>query len=63
MSNLDVRPAASRCGGEASDGPVKQLVAGREVPLGESTVATGRTTSPTSPACRSRRTRTWACRR
>ncbi|MEW1914035.1 pirin family protein [Kitasatospora sp. NPDC085895] len=38
MSNLDVRPAASRCGGEASDGPVKQLVAGRQVPLGESTV-------------------------
>ncbi|PBC76282.1 hypothetical protein BX265_0991 [Streptomyces sp. TLI_235] len=38
MSNLDLRPTAARCGGEASEGPVKQLVTGRLVPLGESTV-------------------------
>ncbi|MFF2045060.1 pirin family protein [Kitasatospora sp. NPDC058170] len=38
MSNLDRKPAPSRCGGEADTGPVKELLTGRQVPLGESTV-------------------------
>ncbi|MFG3053043.1 pirin family protein [Kitasatospora sp. NPDC048239] len=38
MSNLDLKPAPSRCGGEADSGPVKELLTGRQVPLGESTV-------------------------
>ncbi|MFD5463196.1 pirin family protein [Kitasatospora sp. NPDC127059] len=38
MSNLDLRPAPTDCGREASGGPVKDLLTGRQVPLGESTV-------------------------
>ncbi len=40
MSNLDVRPSPSRCGGreDVSAHPVHELLAPREVPLGESTV-------------------------
>ncbi|MCF6525749.1 pirin family protein [Streptomyces sp. JJ36] len=40
MSNLDVRPAAARCGGreEVPGGPVRELLEPRRVPLGESTV-------------------------
>ncbi|GAA2801577.1 pirin family protein [Kitasatospora sp. CM 4170] len=38
MSNLDLKPAPTRCGGEAGTGPVKELLTGRQVPLGESTV-------------------------
>ncbi|MCG6495216.1 pirin family protein [Kitasatospora sp. A2-31] len=38
MSNLDLKPAPTRCGGEAGAGPVKELLTGRQVPLGESTV-------------------------
>ncbi|MFB7667262.1 pirin family protein [Kitasatospora sp. NPDC056138] len=37
MSNLDLKPATTRCGGEASTGPVKELLTGRQVKLGEST--------------------------
>ncbi len=39
MSNLDVRPAARVCGGreDVSGGPVRELLDGRTVPLGEST--------------------------
>ncbi|MFF1867254.1 pirin family protein [Kitasatospora herbaricolor] len=37
MSNLDLKPSATRCGGEAGTGPVKDLLAGRQVRLGEST--------------------------
>jgi hypothetical protein len=40
ISNLDVRPAPSVCGGreEVSARPVHELLEPREVPLGESTV-------------------------
>ncbi|MBD0694345.1 pirin family protein [Streptomyces sp. CBMA123] len=38
MSNLDLRPAPTDCGREASGGPVKDLLTGRQVPLGESTM-------------------------
>ncbi|MEV7022678.1 pirin family protein [Kitasatospora sp. NPDC093558] len=38
MSNLDLKPAPTPCGREASSGPVHELLTGREVPLGESTV-------------------------
>ncbi|MFE5586823.1 pirin family protein [Kitasatospora sp. NPDC056531] len=38
MSNLDLKPAQTSCGREASHGPVKDLLTGRQVPLGESTV-------------------------
>ncbi|WP_380284098.1 pirin family protein [Kitasatospora purpeofusca] len=38
MSNLDVRPAPTTCGGEADRGPVRDLLTGRRVQLGESTV-------------------------
>ncbi|MGW3296982.1 pirin family protein [Streptomyces xiamenensis] len=38
MSNLDQRPAPTPCGAEPRTGPVHELLAGREVPLGESTV-------------------------
>ncbi|MFJ8474394.1 pirin family protein [Kitasatospora sp. NPDC094011] len=38
MSNLDLRPAPTSCGGEATGGPVRDLLTGRQVPLGESTV-------------------------
>ncbi|MFD5915553.1 pirin family protein [Kitasatospora sp. NPDC058201] len=38
MSNLDLRPAATSCGGEAGTGPVKELLPARSVQLGESTV-------------------------
>ncbi|MFJ4187855.1 pirin family protein [Kitasatospora sp. NPDC089509] len=38
MSNLDLRPAPTSCGGETSGGPVRDLLTGRRVPLGESTV-------------------------
>ena len=40
MSNLDVKPAATVCGGrdDVSAAPVRELLTGREVPLGESTV-------------------------
>ncbi|MFI6448943.1 pirin family protein [Kitasatospora sp. NPDC050543] len=37
MSNLDLRPSPTRCGGEGSSGPVKELLTGRQVQLGEST--------------------------
>ncbi|GAA2822472.1 pirin family protein [Kitasatospora paracochleata] len=37
MSNLDVRPTPDRCGREAASGPVKDLLTGRTVQLGEST--------------------------
>ncbi|WP_329570468.1 pirin family protein [Kitasatospora sp. NBC_01266] len=37
MSNLDLKPAATLCGGDASAGPVRDLLAGRNVRLGEST--------------------------
>ncbi|MDH6124851.1 pirin family protein [Kitasatospora sp. GP82] len=37
MSNLDLKPAPTRCGGEAGTGPVKELLTGRQVELGEST--------------------------
>lgn len=37
MSNLDLKPTPTRCGGEASTGPVKELLPGRQVQLGEST--------------------------
>ncbi|MET8628447.1 pirin family protein [Kitasatospora sp. NPDC004669] len=38
MSNLDLKPTPTSCGREASGGPVKDLLTGRQVPLGESTV-------------------------
>ncbi|WP_225845787.1 pirin family protein [Streptomyces sp. HPF1205] len=40
MSNLDVKPAATLCGGreDVSGAPVRELLAPRNVPLGESTV-------------------------
>ncbi|WP_406196293.1 pirin family protein [Kitasatospora sp. NBC_01560] len=38
MSNLDPRPAPTRCGGEAGTGPVHELLTARQVPLGGSTV-------------------------
>ncbi|MFJ9772285.1 pirin family protein [Kitasatospora sp. NPDC101157] len=38
MSNLDLRPTPTSCGREASGGPAKDLLTGRQVPLGESTV-------------------------
>ncbi|MFF2955863.1 pirin family protein [Kitasatospora sp. NPDC057965] len=38
MSNLDVKPAATTCGGEPGTGPVRDLLTARRVPLGESTV-------------------------
>ncbi|GAA1237368.1 pirin family protein [Kitasatospora nipponensis] len=37
MSNLDPKPVATLCGGDASAGPVRELMAGRTVQLGEST--------------------------
>ncbi|GAA0686657.1 pirin family protein [Kitasatospora atroaurantiaca] len=37
MSNLDLKPSPTRCGGEAGTGPVKELTTGRQVRLGEST--------------------------
>ncbi|WP_371501503.1 pirin family protein [Kitasatospora sp. NBC_00374] len=37
MSDLDLKPTALRCGREASAGPVKDLLTGRTVTLGEST--------------------------
>lgn len=37
MSNLDLKPTPTTCGGEADSGPVKQLLTGRTVQLGEST--------------------------
>ncbi|MFJ9696135.1 pirin family protein [Kitasatospora sp. NPDC101183] len=38
MSNLDRKPAPTTCGGEAATGPVRDLLTGREVRLGESTM-------------------------
>ncbi|MEV4559206.1 pirin family protein [Kitasatospora sp. NPDC049285] len=38
MSNLDRKPSPSVCGNQAATGPVKDLLTGRTVPLGESTV-------------------------
>ncbi|MER7752852.1 pirin family protein [Kitasatospora sp. NPDC097643] len=38
MSNLDLKPAPTTCGREADTGPVHDLMTGRQVPLGESTV-------------------------
>ncbi|MFJ2782041.1 MULTISPECIES: pirin family protein [unclassified Kitasatospora] len=38
MSNLDLKPEPTRCGGEAGTGPVKELLTGRQVKLGESTM-------------------------
>ncbi|MFJ5926630.1 pirin family protein [Kitasatospora sp. NPDC092948] len=38
MSNLDLKPAPAACGRQAATGPVKELLTGRHVPLGESTV-------------------------
>ncbi|MFJ8624616.1 pirin family protein [Kitasatospora sp. NPDC093550] len=38
MSNLDLKPAPTTCGREASPGPVKDLLTPRQVPLGGSTV-------------------------
>ncbi|MFI8084729.1 pirin family protein [Kitasatospora sp. NPDC086009] len=38
MSNLDQKPAPTPCGGESGAGPVRELLTGRQVPLGESTV-------------------------
>ncbi|MFJ8045781.1 pirin family protein [Kitasatospora sp. NPDC096147] len=37
MSNLDLKPTPTPCGGEADSGPIKQLLTGRAVQLGEST--------------------------
>ncbi|MFI9274647.1 pirin family protein [Kitasatospora sp. NPDC052896] len=37
MSNLDLKPVATLCGGDASTGPVRELLTGRTVRLGEST--------------------------
>ncbi|MEU8683416.1 pirin family protein [Streptomyces sp. NPDC048611] len=38
MSNLDLRPAPSLCGGTGRTGPVRDVQPGKQVPLGESTV-------------------------
>ncbi|MER8184397.1 pirin family protein [Kitasatospora sp. NPDC094015] len=38
MSNLDLRPTPTRCGNASATGPVRDLLTGRQVPLGESTV-------------------------
>ncbi|MFJ9949366.1 pirin family protein [Kitasatospora sp. NPDC091207] len=38
MSNLDQKPAPTPCGGASGGGPVRELLTGRQVPLGESTV-------------------------
>ncbi|MFJ2863903.1 pirin family protein [Kitasatospora sp. NPDC087314] len=38
MSNLDRKPSPTSCGHEAATGPVKELLAGRQVQLGESTM-------------------------
>ncbi|MEV1009704.1 pirin family protein [Streptomyces sp. NPDC049881] len=38
MSNLDRTPVATRCGGGHGPGPVRDLLPGKAVPLGESTV-------------------------
>ncbi|WP_052850025.1 pirin family protein [Streptomyces avicenniae] len=38
MSNLDLRPVPTPCGGTHGTGPVRELLAGKSVPLGESTV-------------------------
>ncbi|MFB7617997.1 pirin family protein [Kitasatospora sp. NPDC056181] len=38
MSNLDLKPAPTPCGGQTGTGPVRELLTGRQVPLGESTV-------------------------
>ncbi|MGK5533555.1 pirin family protein, partial [Streptomyces sp. URMC 129] len=38
MSNLDLKPAPTECGGTAPTGPVRDLIEGREVSLGESTL-------------------------
>lgn len=38
MSNLDLKPVPTPCGREAGGGPVRELLTGRQVPLGESTV-------------------------
>ncbi|MFF1902852.1 pirin family protein [Kitasatospora sp. NPDC058218] len=38
MSNLDQKPAPTPCGGASGAGPVRELLTGRQVPLGESTV-------------------------
>ncbi|WP_441247330.1 pirin family protein [Kitasatospora sp. McL0602] len=37
MSNLDLKPTPTACGCEATTGPVKDLLTGRQVQLGEST--------------------------
>ncbi|MDH6131203.1 redox-sensitive bicupin YhaK (pirin superfamily) [Kitasatospora sp. MAA4] len=37
MSNLDLKPVTALCGGDASTGPVRELMTGRSVRLGEST--------------------------
>ncbi|PYC76274.1 pirin [Streptomyces tateyamensis] len=37
MSNLDLRPTATDCGGQSATGPVRDLLTGRTVQLGEST--------------------------
>jgi redox-sensitive bicupin YhaK (pirin superfamily) len=37
VSNLDLKPAATLCGGDASAGPTRDLLTGRTVQLGEST--------------------------
>jgi redox-sensitive bicupin YhaK (pirin superfamily) len=38
MSNLDLKPAPNRCGGNGRTGPVRDVQPGKVVPLGESTV-------------------------
>ncbi|MEU6118328.1 pirin family protein [Streptomyces sp. NPDC047117] len=38
MSNLDLKPAASLCGGGGRTGPVRDVQPGKQVPLGESTL-------------------------
>ncbi|MFF8373956.1 pirin family protein [Streptomyces lydicus] len=38
MSNLDLRPSPSLCGGNGRTGPVRDVQPGKQVPLGESTV-------------------------
>lgn len=38
MSNLDLKPSPTQCGAEDQPGPVRELLRGRRVPLGESTV-------------------------
>lgn len=37
VSNLDLKPTPTRCGHEADSGPVRELLKGRQVQLGEST--------------------------